>query len=90
MLFRSPSAGLSLDVTLSASSPDGRSRTTESQLTVRSEAGGRFSIALPVPDRDLRAPQVSIAVHRPGQPARTFQFGVHVMPSREVALLSDR
>jgi len=65
-------------------------RTTYATVTTRTEAGGRFTLQIDLPNRALSAPQVELDLHRPGQPGRRFVWSLS--PRRDVGLdvLTDR
>ena len=68
----SPRAGLEVDVEITAR--DGRTRRTYGRAQARTEAGGRFTVAIDLPAEALADSRLELVVHRSGQPGRRSSF----------------
>lgn len=58
--------------------------------TVRAGAGGRFEVAIPMPESELGALRAHFVVRRAGAPGRHFTFAVEARSARRIDLLTDR
>lgn len=84
----SPRAGLEVDVEITAR--DGRTRRTYGRAQARTEAGGRFTVAIDLPAEALADSRLELVVHRSGQPGRRFHFPLHTRSDLALDLLTDR
>lgn len=83
-----PRAGLEVD--LEITHRVGRDRQTVARSQARTEAGGRFTLSVDLPDAALASPQLELTLHRPGQPGRLFRFPLHARADLALDLLTDR
>lgn len=82
--------GLAIEARITVWRSDGNGRETISRASTTAGADGRFSIAVPVPARSLASPRVELTVSRPGQPGRTFEYGLQTELPHQMDLLLDR
>lgn len=84
--------GLAIDATITARKRRGKGKGRE--VVTRGKAvadgSGRFLLGVPMPQRALAAPRLELTVHRPGQPGRTFEFGITASLPHHLDLLTDR
>ena len=83
-----PTAGLELDVTITARQGQGRS--VFASASARTTAEGRFTVDIDVPAEPLGAPLLELELHRPRQPGRHFAFPFSSAPDEGLDLLTDR
>lgn len=84
------SAGLEIEVAITAWRRDGSGRDRIETARTRSGEGGRFEIVITVPAVDLSSPLLEISIARAQRPGRTFRFGLAQLASRDLDVLSDR
>lgn len=82
--------GLRIDAAVTARRRAAPGREQVTQRSVTSAAEGRFEIAIELPERALVTPQLELTVHRPGEPGRTFTFGLQSRLPHQLDLLLDR
>lgn len=82
--------GLAIDASITARKAKGRGREVVTRGKATAGVSGRFQLGVPMPQRALAAPRLELTVHRPGQPGRTFEFGLSASRPHQLDLLTDR
>jgi hypothetical protein len=86
--------GLQIEAEVTALEQEGQGRphrrVTKSRSVATAGDGGRFVVSVPLPAVSLASPQLSLTVHRPGQPGRTFEYPLAAQPPLRLDLLTDR
>ncbi len=85
-----PRRGLVLDAQITARQGSGQSRVVASRASARTEADGRFTVAIDVPAEGLSAPMLELTLHPEGQPGRRFTFSMSAAVDEALDLLTDR
>lgn len=85
-----PRDGLTVDASITVRAGGSSARRTVARTSTTSTGGGRFEIAIDVPNELLAAPMLELVVRRGAQPGRRFTFGLSTLIDEEIELLTDR